>query len=196
MSHRAFRQRRSQRGYTLVEIMMALAILMVAMLGIFTMQKAALSANMHARSSGLAQHLARAWAAQLELDATQWRATKAGNWVNGVGEGAWARPAYVASRNFGASFDALGNPLKDTDDPTLARFCTNVRLTPLPLDSMGMAGNGVLRAEIRIFWVRDGASPKWAFCTEDTAQTAQLGMQPEVYQFVYVTTAIRQHSTI
>ncbi|HVY27710.1 MAG TPA: prepilin-type N-terminal cleavage/methylation domain-containing protein [Polyangiaceae bacterium] len=197
MSQRAFAQGRRQRGYTLVEIMMALAIFMVAMLGMFTMQKAAVSANMHARSAGLAQHLARSWASQLEMDATQWRATQAGDWVNGVGQGSWLRPAYVVSRNFGARFDALGNPLKDTpEDQALTRFCTNVRLTPLPLDTMGLAGNGVLRAEIRVYWLRDGASPTLPFCTEDAAQAALLGLRSDLYQFVYITTAVRQHSTI
>jgi prepilin-type N-terminal cleavage/methylation domain-containing protein len=197
MSPRPFTRRRGQQGYTLVEIMMALAIFMVAMLGMFTMQKAAVSANSHARSAGVAQHLARAWASQLEVDATQWRATKAGDWLNGVGEGAWTRPAYVLNRKFGSRFDALGNPLTDAAaDQALTRFCTNVRLTPLPLDTMGMAGNGVLRAEIRIYWLRDGASPTVPFCTETGAQITLLGLQPDIYQFVYLTTAVRQHSTI
>lgn len=189
---------RAQRGYTIVEVMMALAIFMVAMLGMITMQKAAVSANAHARNTGMAQHLARAWAAQLEMDATQWKINLAGDWLNNANK--WSRPAYVANRQFGGRFDALGNALTDTaPDQALTRFCTHVRMSWLFPNTMGMAGNGVLRAEVRVYWLRDGATlPAGStFCGEtDDAQIAAVGLRPDLYQFVYVTTAVRQHSSI
>lgn len=201
MSRSRFARRRdcrTARGYTMVEVMMALAIFMVAMLGMITMQKAAVSSNAHARNMGMAQHLARAWAAQLEVDATQWKNTLSGDWLTtGNADTPWFRPAYVGTRKFGAGFDAQGNALSDTTaDKKLTRFCTNVRLSWLFPNTMSMAGNGVLRAEIRVYWLREGASPIATFCNEDPSQTSALGLRPDLYQFVYVTTAVRQHSSI
>lgn len=194
---RAFERRQRQRGYTMVELMMALAIFMVAVLGIFTMQRAALASNNHAKSMAMAQQLAHGWAAQLEMDATQWRTTLTTDWLGNDPQ--WRRPAYLANRQIGSAFDALGNPLTDSAaDKLKARFCTNIRMSWLFPTTMNRAGNGVLRAEIRVYYLRDGATPfqKSQFCNEDDGQTAVLGQHPEIYQFSYEAVAVRQHSTI
>lgn len=195
---RRLRLRRRQQGYTIVELMMAVAILMVSAVAIIAMQKAAAVSNSHAKDTAVAQRIAQTWAAQLEMDAVLWQANFNGDFLNT--SGLWQRPSYSNNRKFGAAFDALGNPLTDADDDRpLVRFCTNVRLSPLFPNGAGLTGNATLRAEIRVFWIRDGATvtPGGApFCRESVEQTRTLGLSPDVYRFVYQTVGVRQHARI
>lgn len=187
-----------RRGYTLVELMMALALLAVAVVGIISMQKITVTSNAHAKNLAMAQRIAQAWAGQLQLDATTWR-TGLGGFLNS--NATWQRPDYVASRNFGAAFDALGNPLSDSaSDLGRARFCSHLRLSWLYPDTMNTGGNGVLRAEIRVFWQRTGESTvaNAAFCgrPQDTTRVGLIGQATDLYHFVYQTVGVRQHSRI
>lgn len=194
------RQHAGRRGYTLVELMMALALFAVAVLGIISMQKVTVASNAHAKNVALAQRIAQAWAGQLQMDATAWRTATGfgGGWLNAGNT--WQRPAYiVAERAFGGAFDALGNPLADAN-VAQARFCTHVRMTWLYPDTMGVGGNGTLRAEIRVFWLRDSegpvAVPEFCDATQDAATVTAIGLATDHYHFVYQTVGIRQHSQI
>jgi prepilin-type N-terminal cleavage/methylation domain-containing protein len=190
--------RHGDAGYTLVELMMALALLTVAVLGIISLQKLMIVSNAHAKNMSVAERVAQSWAAQLQMDSTAWRGTTAGtDWLGtGLG-GGWIRPAYVAGgKNFGAAFDALGNPLPDTA-LARARYCTHVRLTTLYPSTGLVTGNGMVRAEIRVFWLRDGESDLVA--AGGTCPVAQdedaIGQATDRYHFVYHTTGLRQHSS-
>jgi prepilin-type N-terminal cleavage/methylation domain-containing protein len=194
---KALARRRPERGYTLVELMMALALFAVAVVGIIAMQKITIVSNAHAKNVAMAQRIAQAWAGQLEMDATEWRNTGFGSgWLNSAN--LWQRPAYLAGRQFGGAFDALGNPLTD-DQLARAAFCTHVRMTWLFPDSMGTSGNGVLRAEIRVFWLKEGEVPLVAtegFCAAIQTRASDIGLATERYRFVYQTVGVRQHSQI
>jgi prepilin-type N-terminal cleavage/methylation domain-containing protein len=191
----AERPRARERGYTLVELMMALALFTVAVLGIISMQKITVASNAHAKNVAMAQRIAQAWAGQLEMDATAWRTTFGTGWLNDAN--VWQRPAYIASRRFGGAFDALGNALAD-NDVGQARFCTHLRMAWLyPV----AGGNGTLRAEIRVFWLRDDEAAldsNASMCS--TAQTAvqakAIGLATDRYRFVYQAVGVRQHSQI
>ena len=195
------RLRARQRGYTLVELMMALALFAVAVLGIISMQKVTVASNAHAKNVALAQRIAQAWAGQLEMDATAWRnpASFGPGWLNS--NNLWERPVYIGARGFSGAFDALGNPLADADVAN-ARFCTHVRMAWLYPDTMGAGGNGMLRAEIRVFWLRDSEGPVGvagtAFCAsnQDAALITSIGQATDHYHFVYQTVGVRQHSQI
>jgi prepilin-type N-terminal cleavage/methylation domain-containing protein len=190
------RRGRASRGYTLVELMMALALFTVAMLGIISMQKLMAVSNGHAKNVSIAQRIAQSWAAQLALDAATWRDTKdTTDWLKEVGTG-WKRPTHVAgAKNFGAAFDAVGNPLTDNAGvlTARARFCTHVRLTWLYEDAAANKGNGMMRAEVRVFWLRDGESDIDAagICKSDVSVPA-VGQAYDRYHFVYHTTGVRQ----
>ena len=201
MSKLRRRSRAGQRGYTLVELMMALALLTVGILGVIAMQKVTVSANTQSKNVAIAERLAQAWAGQLEMDATTWRGTL-GGFLNA--DGVWERPP--AARGFGAAFDAFGNALSDTPtELAKARFCSHVRLTPLyPVGGGG--SNGMLRAEIRVFWLRDGESmpnallptPADGLCAagQTAVQAAAIGLSTDHYHFVYQTVGVRQHFQI
>jgi prepilin-type N-terminal cleavage/methylation domain-containing protein len=195
---KAQRPRAGEHGYTLVELMMALALFTVAVLGIISMQKITVASNAHAKNVAIAQRIAQAWAGQLEMDATAWRTDFGTGWLNDAN--VWQRPAYIPARRFGGAFDALGNPLAD-NDVGQAHFCTHLRMAWLYPTTMGMGGNGMLRAEIRVFWLRDDEAAldsNASMCS--TAQTAvqakDIGLATDRYRFVYQAVGVRQHSQI
>jgi type IV pilus assembly protein PilV len=195
---RPARRRAGRAGYTLVELMMALALFAIAVVGIIAMQKITIASNAHAKNIAIAQRIAQAWAGQLEMDATQWRTTFGTGWLNDANT--WQRPAHIPARAFGGAFDGLGNPLKDAD-VSRARFCTHVRMAWLYPPAMSVGYNGMLRAEIRVFWLKDGEVPldsTTTMCSEaqTTAQATAIGLNTERYRFVYQTVGIRQHSQI
>jgi prepilin-type N-terminal cleavage/methylation domain-containing protein len=192
--------RSREGGYTLVELMMALALFSVAVLGIISMQKITVASNMHAKNLSTAQRIAQSWAGQLEMDATQWRSSfNSAGFLNDAG--VWQRPAYSANRSFGAAFDALGNPLTD-GQLGQARFCTHVRMSWLYRDAVGASGNGMLRAEIRVFWQKEGTTALYpgatgTMCAAHTpVQATAIGLSTELYHFVYQTVGVRQHFQI
>ncbi len=179
---------------------MALALFTVAMLGIISMQKITVASNAHAKNMAIAERIAQAWGGQLEMDATAWRAAFGTGFLNNAA--VWQRPGYIATRAFGGAFDALGNPLSDSSaDLAKARFCTHVRMSWLYPPTLGVGGNGMLRAEIRVFWQRDGEAPfdtNTTMCAagQTTAQAQGIGLSTERYYFVYQTVGVRQHFQI
>ena len=191
-------RRARSRGYTLVELMMAIAIFTVSVIGIMALQKVAVAANTHAKNVAIAQRIAQAWAGQLEMDATQWGGTFGAGFLNSNAQ--WERPAYDTTRAFGAAFDALGNPVTDGNLGS-ARFCAHVRMSWLYPTTMGVSRNGTLRAEIRVFWLRDGQGAIDSTATlcsagQTATQAKNIGLATDVYHFVYQTVGVRQHFQI
>jgi prepilin-type N-terminal cleavage/methylation domain-containing protein len=153
--------RRHRRGYTLIEVMTALAILMVGATGIFAIQTGATVANMEARRMATASQVAQLVIERIRLDAVRWR-TGGANMdatalagtsylvnapVRGAPGGPWMNvPAVSAMAPLeGFAFDYHG---RDTivGDPTLA-YCAQMRLTWV---YYGQA----LRADVRVYFDR------------------------------------------
>jgi hypothetical protein len=202
MSAARSRRARRSRGYTAVELMLSLALFTVGVTGIIAMQKVTVVSNRHAKNLALATSIAEAWLDQLSTDATIWttdltKTAWASTGVEAATDGQWMLPEYSEDRAFGPAFDALGAPLPD-DEAENARFCTHVRLTTLYSASGGngrLAGNGLIRAEVRVFWLRDGGTPIAGACTTNNPTTAEGVATSPSYHRVYKVSAIRQHAT-
>ncbi len=189
-----------RRGYTAVELLMAISIFAIGVSGIIAMQKVTVGANKHARDLAIATHIAQAWLEQLSADAAAWNHPSAQNtasdlnqttWLQQVG-GGWVRPAYSATREFGAGFDALGNPVSDVN-PGDAVFCSHVRMTWLYPEA---SGNGLIRTEVRVFWLRDGQGApvgNQPICDPATAVAAVEGAGLK-YHFVHQASAAKQNT--
>lgn len=183
----------TQRGYTLVELMMAIAIFAIGVSGIIAMQKVAAAANEHSKALSVATNIAQTWLDVLKADASLYDQTngvnntvflaKAANWTT------WTAPTpYSSARAIGAAFDALGNPLTD-DNAANATFCTHVRLTQLdPIEP----GLNVIRTEVRVFWPRADANLPAAFCTQDGMSAAAISSASTSFHFVHQVSAVRQ----
>jgi prepilin-type N-terminal cleavage/methylation domain-containing protein len=196
--------KRAARGYTIVELMMALAILAIGVSGIIAMHKVTVGANQHAKNLAVASHIAQAWQEQLAADAARWNhpsALRAQSdltetvWLRqAAGTGEWRQPIYDEGLDFGAAFDALGNVVPPGSEDQ-AHYCTNLKLTWLYSQSTPTVGNGLIRADVRVFWLREGeATVNGGRVCDAGASTAEIGEATDRYHFVYKTSAIRQNT--
>jgi prepilin-type N-terminal cleavage/methylation domain-containing protein len=181
-----------RRGFTVVELMIALTVFAIGVSGIIATQKVTVAANQHAKNLAIATSIAQAWQDQLAVDATLWRPDgtigQGPKWLPKA-DGTWFRPDYDANRRFGAAFDALGDVVTDdAGDLDRAHFCTHVRLTLLYAET---GGNGLMRTEVRVFWRRDGGSGVSPVCGIDNTVDA-IGADIDNYHFVYQTSAVKQ----
>jgi hypothetical protein len=77
----------------------------------------------------------------------------------------------------------------------VAQFCTHIRLSWLVPEGQG---NGLIRTEVRVFWVREGAGG-----LVDARPLCDPGIVPDAiaaayskYHFVYLTSAVRQNPPV
>ncbi|HEX2672770.1 MAG TPA: type II secretion system protein [Polyangiaceae bacterium] len=199
------RARRLQRGYTAVELMMAIGIFGIGVTGIIAMEKVTTVSNQHAKNLAIATHIAESWMDMLATDAVMWNhpsprdpAPDLGEttWLQSVKANAntandWALPQYSNVLSFGPAFDALGNPLNPaTAANGSVAFCSHLRLSWLYQPTV--SGNGLIRAEVRVFWLRDGQGFAQNMCS--AAQAANVGAAPQTFHFVQKITAIRENT--
>ena len=180
---------------------MAIGIFGIGVTGIIAMEKVTSVSNMHAKNLGIATHIAESWLDMLATDAVVWNHPSPGNavpdigqttWLQSVkgnanGAGDWFLPVYSTVLGFGPGFDALGNP---TASPTGAAFCSHLRLSWLYQPTV--SGNGLIRAEVRVFWLRDGQEFAQNMC--DIAQVGNVGGAVQTFHFVQKITAIRENT--
>jgi prepilin-type N-terminal cleavage/methylation domain-containing protein len=206
----ALRAARRERGYTVVELMMAITVFGIGVAGIISMEKVTSVSNQHAKNLAIATHIAESWLDMLRADAAAWNHPSPGNtiadlgtdtfWLNQTVTNAnatsWFLPGWNAALGFGPAFDALGNPI-NTPVSGLANvaFCSNLRLSWL-YPPNPTTGNGLIRAEVRVFWLRDGqASPQAGtnIC-DPTMPTNLINGATSTFHFVQKITGIRENT--
>jgi len=195
------KSRTSQRGYTVIEVMMSMTLLLIGAVGVMAMQQAAVQGNTDAREMDVASSIARSWIERVERDATLWTPSpvsivppaniSSATLVNENITGKWFVPqsrltAAGAQNDIESpAFDILAQ-----DEATLTstdiRYCVNLRITPLTLDQT------MLRVEARVFWPRNlTVAPDPNYCNQ--APDATLDSATQKYHFVYAATAVRQN---
>ncbi len=187
----------ASRGYTVMEVMMSLAILGVGASGVMAMQKATLLANTSAKNLATANFIAETWMERLRVDALQWN--EPANLPTDIGDTAWlktatANPLWQIPTTVlpvgGAAADVAGADALATDPVPVAAsaFCTQLRLTqfnPSTLPSF----NKIIRAEVRVIWARSGRALD---CT--TLNPADATLRKD-YGAVYLTSAVKQNTS-
>lgn len=199
------RRLQRQRGYTAVELMMAIGIFGIGVSGIIAMQKVTAVSNQHAKNLGIATHIAESWLDMLAADAVMWNHPSPGNAVPDIGQTTWLQsvrgnantandwvlPQYSTVLSFGPAFDALGNPLDPATAPNGSiAFCSHLRLSWLYQPTV--SGNGLIRAEVRVFWLRDGQGFAQNMCA--AAQIPNVNGATQTFHFVQKITAIRENT--
>jgi prepilin-type N-terminal cleavage/methylation domain-containing protein len=196
-------QRPNKRGYTAVEVMMALTLLLIGSVGVMAMQRAAVQGNADAREMDVATSIARSWIERLERDATLWTPSivptvpptnlTSALLVNENPTGIWYVPqARLAPAGAQNDVESAGEDILAQDMASLTqaglRYCVNLRVTPLTLDQT------LMRVEVRVFWPRNlTQSPDPNYC--NSAPAAALDTATQQYHFVYAATALRQNIT-
>lgn len=197
--------KRRARGYTAVELMMSLAVFATGVTGVIAMERATVGSNQLARNVAVANGIAQSWLTQLAADGTLWTTNwpiTQTPWLSTIAsnDGVWQLPTYNATRGFGAEFDGFGAPV--TANPA---FCAQIRLTWLYGDASatqatGLAGNGTIRTEVRVFWPReqptsDQSTRFTTDCTNPSSATVN-GVTPALtdgtYHVVMQAGAVRQ----
>lgn len=187
-------ERRTQTGFTLVEVMIAIGIMTVGSLGILSMHQAVTRANREANEMNTALAITETWLERVERDALEWTA-KGFNTTEIQGtdylkelagqadETAWFKPIPSAAGESWA-FDYFG---MDTTAAADTKYCVNLKLSWLRQGSSA-------RVDVRTFWFRGGhmvgtpAHSKWvtgasfrsAGCAAATADGWDLGEAPNV----------------
>jgi len=197
--------RTSGRGYTIIEVMLALTLLAIGTSGIVAMQKVTTIANRDAKNLVLANQVARTWMERLHADSVQWNHPSSLQstsdladtvWLRNVG-GDWFRPADDVMGS--PTFDALGNDVRDTSLAAGAGvFCTNIRLAWL-YGPPSPSPPYLMRAEVRVYWLRDGGGgvidPAKTIC-DPGIDPATISPAVDRYHFVYVASAIAQNMAL
>lgn len=188
------------RGYTVIEVMMSLAVLAVGVIGIISMQKVTIASNAHSKNLAIATHIAQAWLGVLEAEAMLWGRDSTGSplgrttWLaQGAGTVDWFRPSFDGTRLFGPAFDALGNPVADINQDPNARFCVDLRLSPLTATN---EGGGLMRAEVRVVWLRGEAIPEQTLAPTHACAFLPSQMfdddEQRLFHFLFMSGAVRQ----
>jgi hypothetical protein len=207
MSSDASRKRRERgrspqtQGYTAVEVMMALTLLLIGSVGVMSMQQAAVQGNADAREMDVATSIARMWIERMERDASLWTPSvvavvppanlPSAVLVNENTAGVWYVPqARLSPAGTQSDFESAGEDILAQDTTTMTqaglRYCVNLRVTPLTLDQT------LIRIEARVFWPRNlTQSPDPNYC--NTVPSAALDEATQQYHFVYAATAVRQN---
>jgi len=201
-----WRNKRSQRGYTIVEIMSAMTLFAIGAAGVVGMQRVTVQGGYDARRFDTATNIAREWQSRLQRDSSYWTEPNSivtGNinlnrtlWLNDINTspGAWKDPPLNPSGmpviGTSGAFDILGRDVTPGDPDQM--YCVQYRLSWIanPGPAAPFRPTGVMKAEIRVFWSRLEKAP--ALC--GAANPApDSGPAQNYYHYVYVTTAIREN---
>lgn len=195
---------KDSRGYSIIEVMMALGILAVGTTGVIALQRVALVGNTNARMADAARNVAGTWVERLKLDALQWNDPMGipdigdTRWLNVAGTynpqnppGAtsWVRAPAVANWSSPVA-DIHGS---DVFDPASfdGVFCTHLQLARAVEKRYSLGGQThpiAVRALIRVVWRRD-LGP----ITEcRTANPVDFETDDGRYGFYYLSTMIGQ----
>jgi prepilin-type N-terminal cleavage/methylation domain-containing protein len=203
---------RPLRGYTAIEVLIAMTVMAIGAAAVMSMQKASIQGNLEARRIDVANSIGRMWVERLERDSMQWTQPNNNNVLaNNLGtattlltnlNGGWFVPAAAPPMSY--AYDILGRDLA-VGDAGSAVFCVNMRLRTLVSGIAVQGGAAVpqlIRADVRVVWRRGlGVNPTGAFCSpangdmtaDDLNETARAttGL---VYHAIYLTTAIRENT--
>ena len=193
-----------RRGFTLIEVMIAIGIMTVGSLGILSMHHAVSGANRSAHEMNTALAITERWIERVERDSLSWSepginsSTLTGTTylaplaATTTGTN-WFTPApALSTESYG--FDYFGN---DTSTASEIKYCTNLRLSWIRQGSSA-------RVDIRTFWYRAGhmpgtaTHPDWvsgsnfrgADCDAATADGWGIGTAPNV-DAVFASTVVQ-----
>lgn len=202
------------RGYTAVEVLLAMTVLVIGAAGVMSMQKTSIQADLDARKMDVANAIARAWIERLERDAMQWTlpsSASPGATSNignaqligpNIDQGWFVPNVYMNVTNpetMSYGFDILGRDLANGDLAS-AVFCVSARITTLVQGQM-------YRGDVRVLWLRgltpftvggsnSSSSAGGAFCSTNNGdlKAADPNASGLKYRAIYATTSIRENA--
>ncbi len=204
-----------RRGYTLIEVMMAITMLTIGASGVMAMQKASVQGNQDARDVDQGTAIAREWMDRIKRDATLWTPSDNGPLTN-RGQatllddaltshaGAWYIPAARAiAANSQNDFETAGFDMLGRDVPPAnwkanqgALGATDYAATPgvrycTNIRVTQLAGDGSMaRVEVRVFWPQMLLS---ATSVADFCSTLPVDTDTTTFHFINLVSAVRMN---
>ncbi len=209
-------RRARRRGFTLIEVMMALTILTIGILGVVSMQKAAVVTDNDAQQFTIATQLARTWLDRLTRDATTWNHPSSISSTSNINTTVWLQLVNAAASSFpnwylptsndilpptlveSPAFDRNGVDISTQSKAALvsgAVYCTHLRLRYIYTDQL-------IRAEVRVLWRKRSLGNPTTYATEVgfnnsfcdpaavQANVNAIGQDQANFHFVYAATTI------
>lgn len=197
------RRRARARGFTIIEVIVAMGVMVLGMLGIFALQKQTLMANSIGRQRAIAHQVAQTWIEYLKQDALlNW--TRAGEQdgvtaAQAIGPAAWLSivnvqpnifqqiPISPVQNQVSNAFDFRGNAIpggiQNGAVPPGASpwFCVSFRPAWVYL---GRA----LRVDVRVFWPRPQSGN---VAPVDCVDPSPNGALPARFMSVYLSTVLK-----
>lgn len=170
------RRRRRERGYTLIEVMMAVGVMTVGAVGIMSLQQATTRGNRYARQMSVATDVTRSWVERLRRDSLMWNqqglAGVAGtDYLSLIGTdpaaAAWVAPPMTDHR----AHDWQGGMTEGGSGDEAIVYCTELKL-------QWIMGNQGIRADVRTWWHK--ATPALEATASDGRILAGCGTPDEV----------------
>jgi type II secretory pathway pseudopilin PulG len=186
------------RGYTAVEVLLALTVMLISTAGVMSMQKASIQGNLDARKLDVANSIARTWLDRLETDTETWNAQTNNltftTWLSTHDTGIFGTPVVFSGPSAFQSpaFDILGRDVAEAD-PTVA-FCTHIKVDTMASNVAGVPV--MLRATVLVYWPKEltgtnlgRATP---LCSEADVAHFETG-NPGTYHMLFATEALGIH---
>lgn len=206
------------RGYTAIEVLMAMTVMAIGGAAVISMQKTSVTANLDARRADVANAIARTWVERLRKDAMAWTLPGPAGGGNNIGNaliianvqtppGNWFLPIQrmnqTVPETMSPGFDILGRDLPQAQ-LAAADFCVNVRLTWLGASATPPGGD-LIRADVRVLWPVGIINSLPGFCNLGTAALDDPNLDPAakvnpgadsnapVFHTLYLTTTVKEN---
>ncbi|MEM9073755.1 MAG: prepilin-type N-terminal cleavage/methylation domain-containing protein [Myxococcota bacterium] len=184
-------------GFTLIEVMMGMSVMVVGALGIMAMQQAAMTGNMNARQVTTATQSTELWLERVRRDSLAWNTADAATGLGSTfylrnaplpgGPSVWFTPAGGLPGESSA-FDYFGMEVPLAQ----GRYCTQMQLTWIDPGRL-------MRVDLRTWWHRRGDGTATADATlfpncgsgAEAAVTTELNASPSRLHAVYASTLVR-----
>jgi prepilin-type N-terminal cleavage/methylation domain-containing protein len=191
-------RRGTSQGFTLIELMFAMLVFVVSVVGLIGMQKASIGAAKRAKTQTAAYDIARFVTTQIKTEIANWQRTTMAPLVEdgeidrfpllgqvlaevtpGVGDnsvGVWVQ--YGANVNTGADngdfrVDEFLGHSELTGNMGPSRFCVNFSLLPMFANADNIGEQHVWMVRVRTSWTKDGYyAPVGGFAWTDCSPAA------------------------
>jgi prepilin-type N-terminal cleavage/methylation domain-containing protein len=189
------KRRTTARGYTAIEVLMAMSVFAIGAAAIIGMMRASIQGNLDARRLDQANSLAREWMERLRRDAMKWTTATNLNQTTFINlykdTGKWEMPTTVCPASstppppdgLCPAFDTFGRDLA-TDHYQDAAFCVHIRIDTAAMDFTN-TNPTVLRTMVRVVWPRGLTVPPFVsgsnrFCSTAALTDSTAGPDPAV----------------
>lgn len=201
------RPRTNARGYTSVEVLIAMTLFAIGAAGVIGMQRATIQGGEDARRFDMATNIANEWLSRLQRDSTFWTMPNADNpSTMNLNQTKWLTNVDTCGTTFcnipmppapadglSPAFDQFGRDLPA--GTTNAFYCVQYRLQWIAPPGVGpsylppLRLTGLMRAEVRVYW----NSLEQAPIGDCNAPPPEVIPAASTFRMVYAATAIREN---